>query len=210
MSDVNPDSAETEALLRQAQAGDPRAFEQLLARHRPFLRGLVALRLDPKLRRRVDPSDVVQEAELEAFRRLTDYLERRPMPFRVWLRKTACERLLKLRAYHVGAAQRTVEREVPLPERSSLLLARRLLGGGSTPSQRFSRREAARLVNEALARLAEADREILLMREFEGLSYEEAGCALDVEPAAARKRYGRALLRLQKLLTDEGLLESPP
>jgi RNA polymerase sigma-70 factor (ECF subfamily) len=210
MDEVTPDAAETERLLRQAQAGDGRAYEQLFGRYRAYLRQVIALRLDPKLRPRVDPSDVVQEAELEAFRRLADYLQRRPMPFRVWLRKTACEKLLKLREHHVGTAQRSVEREVPLPERSSLLLARRLLAGGSTPSQRLSRREAARLVNEALAGLGEADREILLMREFEGLSYEEAGCALGIEPAAARKRYGRALLRLQQRLIDQGLLESPP
>ena len=65
-------------------------------------------------------------------------------------------------------------------------------------------------MNEALAQLAEADREILFMRDFEGLSYEEFGWALAIDPAAARKRYGRALLRLQKLLADSGLLESPP
>jgi RNA polymerase sigma-70 factor, ECF subfamily len=210
MDEVTPDSAETDRLLRQAQAGDARALGQLLARYRPYLHQVIALRLDPQLRPRVDPSDVVQETELEAFRRLADYLERRPMPFRVWLHKTACERLLNLHQRHVGAARRSLRREVPLPERSSLLLARRLLAGGSTPSQRLSRREVARLVSEALGRLGEADREILLMREFEGLSYEEAGCALGIDPTAARKRYGRALLRLQLLLAASGLLESPP
>jgi RNA polymerase sigma-70 factor (ECF subfamily) len=98
-----------------------------------------------------------------------------------------------------------LRREVRLPENASLLLA-----AGSTPSQHLSRHEIARRVDEAMARLAEADREILLMRHFEGLSYEEAGTALEIAPAAARKRYGRALLRLQKLLADSGLLEALP
>jgi len=210
MDEVPPDATDTDSLLRQAHAGDQRAFEQLFARYRPFLHQVIALRLDPKLRPRIDPSDVVQETQLEVFRRLGDFLERQPMPFRVWLRKTACERLLKLREHHVDAARRSVRREVPLPERSSLLLAQQLLAAGSTPSQQFSRREIARRMNDALAQLPEADREVLLMRNFEGLSYEEVGAALEIAPAAARKRYGRALLRLQQLLIDGGLLEDQP
>jgi RNA polymerase sigma-70 factor (ECF subfamily) len=208
MDELTPDAAETDRLLRGAQAGDGRAFEQLFNRYRPFLRQVIALRLDPKLRPRVDPSDVVQETQLEVFRRLGDFLARQPMPFRVWLRKTACECLLKLREQHVEAVRRSVRREVSLPERSSLLLAQQLLAAGSTPSQQLSRREVAGRVNQALAQLPEADHEVLLMRNFEGLSYEEVAAALEIAPAAARKRYGRALLRLQKLLMESGLLES--
>jgi RNA polymerase sigma-70 factor (ECF subfamily) len=200
---------EEDRLLRQAYAGDGLAFEELFARYRPYLLRLIALRLDTKLRPRIDASDVVQETQLEVFRRLGEFLERQPMPFRVWLRKTACERLLKLREHHLNAAKRSLDREVPLPERSSLLLAQGLFALGSSPSQRLSRREIARRVSQALAELPEADREILLMRTFEGLSYEEVGAALEIAPAAARKRYGRALLRLQKLLIDNGLLEPP-
>jgi RNA polymerase sigma-70 factor (ECF subfamily) len=63
-------------------------------------------------------------------------------------------------------------------------------------------------VQQAVALLPQLDREILLMRTFEGLSFEEVGYVLEIEPAAARKRHGRALLRLHKLLTDTGLTES--
>ena len=86
MPTIKPDSAETQRLLERAEAGDPEAPKQLLARHDPFLRQVVELRFDPRLRARVDPSDVVQEARIDAFRRLADYLRRRPMPFRLWLR----------------------------------------------------------------------------------------------------------------------------
>jgi RNA polymerase sigma-70 factor (ECF subfamily) len=150
MDEITPDSADTCGLLLRAQVGDRRAIEQLFARYRPYLRQLVALRLDPKLRPRVDPSDVVQETLLEAFRRLADFPERQPMPFRVWLRRTALEWLLNLREHHVEAARRTVRREVPLPERSSLLLAQRILAVGSTPSQRLSRQEVVRRVPQEL------------------------------------------------------------
>jgi RNA polymerase sigma-70 factor (ECF subfamily) len=204
MSEVLPDSAETQRLLDQVRAGDRRALDELLARHRPYLSQLVELRIDPRLRQRVDPSDVVQEAQLEAARRLEGYLSAPPLPFRLWLRQLAQDRMGMLRRYHVGAARRAVGREVALPERSSLLLAQGLLQGAA-PGRRLDQEELARLVRQAVGRLAGADREVLLMRTFEGLSFEEVSFMLGVDAAAARKRHGRALLRLGKLLAAGGL-----
>ncbi len=210
MPQVSPDSSETTRLLEQVRDGDRDAFEKLFARHRPYLRQVVSLRLDPKLRARVDASDVVQETHLEAVRRLPDYLERRPMPFRLWLRKTAYERLLMIQRHHVDAQRRAVGREVALPDRSSLQLFGQLLAAGSTPSQQLSRAELARRVRQAVARLADIDKEILLMRNLEGLSNHEVAQVLEIAPAAASQRYGRALLRLRKLLLAGGLSESEP
>jgi RNA polymerase sigma-70 factor (ECF subfamily) len=68
-------------------------------------------------------------------------------------------------------------------------------------------RELAERVSQAVADLAEADREILLLRDADELPYEEIGCLLEIEPAAARKRYGRALIRLQQVLSERGILE---
>jgi RNA polymerase sigma-70 factor, ECF subfamily len=208
MDEIAHDSADTQELLRQACSGDRQAFERLFARYRSELRRLIALRLDPKIRTRVDPSDVVQETQLEAFCRLPDFLERRPMPFRLWLRKTAYERLLVARRQHLQAARRAVGREVPLPERSSLLLAQQLLAPGSTPSQRLDRRELAQRVRQALAQLPEPDQEILIMRAFEGLSNQEVASVLEIDPGTASKRHGRALLRLHQILSQGGLTES--
>jgi RNA polymerase sigma-70 factor (ECF subfamily) len=132
------------------------------------------------------------------------------MPFHLWARKLAYERLLTARRDHRDAARRSVDREAGWPERSSLLLARPLIAGGPSPSQQAAAREFARLVRRAVAELTEADREILLMRHAEELPYEEIACLLDIEPAAARKRYGRALLRLRQVLSEHGLLESSP
>lgn len=207
MDKLEPDSAETNGLLEQIRAGNREAFERLFERHRPALRDFVDLRLDPRVRARIDPSDVVQETQMEAFRRLGDYLKRRPVPFRVWLRKTAYDRLTKSRRFH-AAARRSVGREAALPDRSSLVLARQFLAAGPSPSQRFAQRELARRVRQAVDQLDAVDREILLMRNVEELPYEEIGCLLELNPAAARKRYGRALLRLRKSLADEGLLGS--
>jgi RNA polymerase sigma-70 factor (ECF subfamily) len=138
----------------------------------------------------VDPSDVVQEVQLEVTRRMDDFLNRSPMPFHLWVRKTAYERLLKVQRDHQRPPRRSVDREVALPEHSSLLLAKPLLAGASSPSQQLTAREFADRVGRAVSELAEADRQILLMRHAEELPYAEIACLLDVEVDAARKRYG--------------------
>jgi RNA polymerase sigma-70 factor (ECF subfamily) len=156
----------------------------------------------------VDASDVVQEAHLQALSRLDAYLERPALPFRLWLRQIAVDRALKSRRRHLGTTRRALQREAPLPERSSLLLAGRLSAGGSTPSQQLNHRELARRLRQAMARLPEADREIVRMRHFEGLSNQEAARLLGVDPATASKRHGRAMLRLHRILSEDGMTES--
>jgi RNA polymerase sigma-70 factor (ECF subfamily) len=195
-------------LLEQVRRGNRPAFDQLFAQHRDYLCRFIEHQLDPKLRSRVDPSDVVQEAHLEALRRLAGYLERPGMPFRLWLRQIAQDRLHKARRHHLGTARRSLEREQSLPDRSSQLLARQLLDAGSSPSQRLNRRELEQRLHEGLAQLPDVDREILILRTVEGLSYEEVGYLLAIKPAAARKRQGRALARLHKILFEGGLTES--
>jgi RNA polymerase sigma-70 factor (ECF subfamily) len=208
MAEVQPDSAETCGLLEQISQGDQQALDQLLQRYRPRLHAFVEARLDPRVRSRLDSSDVVQEVQLEVAGRMDDFVNRNPMPFHLWIRKTAYERLLKVHRDHRRRARRSVDREVALPDRSSLLLANPLLAGASSPSQQLAAREFADRVSRAVAELPEADREILLMRHAEDLPYAEIACLLDIEAEAARKRYGRALLRLRKVLKEHGLLES--
>jgi RNA polymerase sigma-70 factor, ECF subfamily len=206
MREVKSDSAQTCDLLESVAQGDRQALENLLARYRPELHAFVKLRLGTRFASRVDPSDVVQEAQMEIVRRMNDFLRRRPMPFHLWARKTAYARLLDLRRHH-RRSRRSVEREAALPEHSSLALARPLLAGGSSPSQRLQAQELAERIAQAVAQLSEVDQEILLMRHGEGLAFEEIGCLLEIEPAAARKRFGRALLRLQRALSEQGLVE---
>jgi RNA polymerase sigma-70 factor (ECF subfamily) len=192
---------EMEPLLVKASGGDQSAFDRLFHRFRSELRQFIDVRLDRRLRSRFDASDVVQEAQLEAFRRLNEFLARRPMPFRVWLHKTAHQRLARLRRDHLKTAKRAADRERELPDQPSAVVVRKLVGAASlSPSQHLARREAGEQVHRALTELPEADREILLMRTVDGLSYDEAACILEIEPAAARKRYGRALLRLRRLV----------
>ena len=202
------ESAETQRLLEQAAVGDPLAFERLFTMHQPYLQQLVELRLDARLRSRLDAADIVQEAHLEAFRRLPAYLEKRPMPFRLWLRQIACDQGAKARRRHLGTARRSVEREAALPEKSSLVFAQKLLAHNATPGQQLDRHELTRRLHDALAELPEADREVLLIRHFEGLSNQEVACLLGIDPAAASKRHGRAMLRLHHILFEEGMTGS--
>jgi RNA polymerase sigma-70 factor (ECF subfamily) len=207
MNQLKADSAETAALLERIDRGERRAVDELLDRHRAEMCSFVEARLDPRVGARLDPSDVVQEAHLTVARRMHDYLKRRPMSFKLWLRKTAYERLLDIQRHHLRRARRSVGREVALPRRSSLLLARPLLARGASPEQEMARREFNDRVAQAVSELPASDGEILLMRHGEEMAFDEIAAILGIEAAAARKRFGRALIRLQKLLTEHGLLE---
>src|SRR5580765_6066334 len=124
MPNVKPDSDDTSGLLERVRAGDRQALDSLLQRHRSALRAFIDFHLDPRLRKRFDPSDVVQETQLDVLRQIDGFLERRPMPFHIWVRKTAYQRLIRLRRDHVTTGRRSVEREAAWPDRSSLVLAR--------------------------------------------------------------------------------------
>lgn len=134
MKALSNNSAETQRLLELIRVGESEALNQLFARYRTYLHQVIEMRLDGQIRKRVDTSDLIQEIQLEATRRLADYLERETVPFRFWLRQIARNRLQKARQQHVDTVRRTVTREMPLPERSSLQLAMQLVSGGSSPS----------------------------------------------------------------------------
>src|SRR3954468_18553577 len=95
---IEPD--ETDLILRDAARGDQAAVRSLLERHRERLRRMVALRLDSRVAARVDPSDGVQEALIDAARKLADYERDRPLPFYPWLHRLAAERLAAVHRKH--------------------------------------------------------------------------------------------------------------
>jgi len=196
---------DTEWLLQQARAGEPTALNDLFARHRERLLRMVQMRLDWRLQGRVDASDVIQDACLEAARRLPDYLREPRMPLFLWLRFLVGERLLIVHRRHLGAKARDARREVSLyqdalPEASSAALAAQLLGQHTSPSEAAVRAERLLRLQEAINRLDMLDREVLSLRHFEQLSRRETAQVLGIEEAAAAKRYIRALQRLKDIL----------
>jgi RNA polymerase sigma-70 factor (ECF subfamily) len=212
MTTSQPDSGEGE-LLRAAGGGDADAGQRLLARHRGRLRQMVAVYLDRRLSARVDPSDIVQEALADAARGLAGYLREPPLPFYPWLRQFAWQRLLQLHRRHIRARRRSVEREVPwdiaVPDQSAAALADRLMASGTSPSRRLIRDELRRRVQAAMERLAERDREILVMRHLEEMSAAEIAAILGISEGAVRVRLLRALTRLRNLLDDGGSEAKP-
>jgi RNA polymerase sigma-70 factor (ECF subfamily) len=165
---------------------------------------MVAALLDRCLAAQFDPSDVVQDALLEADRRLEDYLRTRPLPFYPWLRQIATDRLKKLRRDHVLNKGRSVTREAfslsQFPEGSALDLASSLRDDGDSPSAAVQREEMRRQVREALGRLRERDRQVLQLRQLEELPIYEVAAILGISENAASARHLRALRRLGDLL----------
>lgn len=173
--------------------------------HWPRLRRMVALRMDPRVQGRVDPSDVVQESFIDAARRLPEYAKNPTMPFFVWLRWLAGQRLMEQHRRHLGAQARDASREVSLyhgafPEATAADLAVNVMGEFSTPSHEAIRFEQIKRLQEALESLEPIDREILVLRHFEQLSNGEAAEVLHLEKSTASKRYTRAILRLKDVL----------
>lgn len=204
---MSPLEESTEQLIRQAAAGSETALAGLFDRYRPRLRQMIRLRLDRRLQGRVDPSDVLQEAFLDLAKKLPTYAQKPPMPFFLWLRLVAGERLLRIHRYHLGAAMRDAGREISihrgaLPQASSVSLAAHLLGRLSSPSRAAVRAEQRILLEKALEALQPIDREVIALRHFEEMSNDETATVLELSKAAASKRYVRAMVRLKGALAS--------
>ncbi len=193
-------------LLARARDGDSAALSDLLALHQPALLRMVHLRFEAGLRGRLEPADVVQEALFHAARRFPEWRAQTAYPFHVWLRLLTAQSLAEARRRHVGAQMRDAQREVDLGHRgagvSSANAADFLMASQTSPSQAARREELRARVLSAMEELEGIDREILALRHFEGLSNEDAALELGIEPAAASKRYVRALQRLRPALAS--------
>ncbi|WP_165250270.1 sigma-70 family RNA polymerase sigma factor [Paludisphaera soli] len=197
-------STGADELIRRVGEGDEAALGELFGAHRERLKRLVALRLDRRLRSRVDPSDVLQEAYLDLARKLPAYASKPAMPFFLWVRLVVVERLIRVHRAHLDAAARDAGREVAPgpagPRADSASIAAQLLGRFTTASRAAVLAERRQRLEEALDAMGPDDREVIVLRHFEELSNEEAAAVLGVSKAAASKRHVRAMLRLKSAL----------
>jgi len=194
-----------ENLAPRAGMNDQDRLAASFEEHRGRLRKMIELRLDPRLRGRVDPSDVIQEAFLEASARLPEYQRNPAVPLFVWLRFITGQRLMIAYRRHLGTRARDAGREVSLDQgmglaATSAVLAHQLLGHLTTPSQAAVRAERKALLENSLERMDPVDREVLFLRHFEELSNSETAGTLGISPTAANNRYVRALRRLRSAL----------
>lgn len=201
-------SQETERLLLAFEDGNESALDSLLAMHRDYLRRLVVHRMDPLLRSRVDPSDIMQEVLMQVSKRIDDFVTERPLSFRLWLRRKAMDGLADQERRHLKAQKRSIRREHRLSDVSSIAIAQKLMLAG--PHQVDRQQDLSDRVKDALAHLSDMDREMLLLRYAEELSNAEVAELLQIGPETARKRHGRAIQRLYQQLLDTDPSGLPP
>lgn len=204
MTDGFPDSDE----LNQLRCRGEGAVAELFDRYREKLRRMVTFRLDSRILGKVDSDDILQDAFVEAARRIQDYINRPSVPFFVWLRQITGQILIDTHRRYLGAQMRDVNQEVTLHRggcagASSFCLAPQLAGSLTTPSQFAVRAEMASELRMALEKLGQNDREVLVLRHLEELSNNEVAQILDIDKYAASKRYLRALDRLRGIMCGE-------
>ncbi len=181
----------------------PEQFEM----HRERLRRMIRVYWDVRLNSRVDPSDVVQEALVEAARRMTEHPRQLSVSIYPWLRSLTQERLIAMRRTHVMAQKRTVTAEtsegLELPDGSVLKLGDRIAASNSTPSQKLMKEEDRQRVRSALMKLPPRDQRMLVLRFLEQLSIEETAEVIGISQAAVSTRVFRALQRLRKIMKSD-------
>lgn len=207
----------SDSALARAAAGDLAEWGALLLAHQQRLTRMVAFRMDPRLRGRVDAADVVQDAFVEAAAHREAYFRSPTTPLFLWLRAVVSNKLLEVHRHHLGAQMRDARREVRLESRrpwesSVAALCVELTGHLTSPSVAAAREETRSRLAGALEAMDAVDREVLMMRHFEQLTNAEAAHVLAIQERAAAKRYLRALTRLKQVLSElpGGLTEVRP
>lgn len=189
-----PDSTDPDDQPEQSLAT---LFEQF----RPRLRTLIDLRIDRRIRARVDPSDVIQEAFADAVRRFPSYQKSANMPPYLWLRFLTLQQLLLAHRKHLSVKARSVVSELPLDivramsvECSSV--AECLALSGSSPSGKAQQNEELQQLTLAIEQMDPIDREILVLRHFEKLEFNEIASVVEMSRDAVTSRYRRSLKKL--------------
>ena len=195
-----------ETLLTRAAAGDGAAWGELITSNQDRLIRMVAFRIDPRLSRRLDAADIVQEAFVEASAHREDYFRAPTTPLFLWLRGVVSNKLLEMHRHHLGVHMRDAKREQPFDQQNwddtASALWAHLTGHLTSPSVAAVRGEASARLAEALGEMSPTDREVLALRHFEQLTSAEAAQVLGIQERAAAKRYLRALERLKAVLSE--------
>ncbi len=200
-----PTMAETNGNLdlQSLIEGGESALGALFARHQQALERMIEFRLDERVRGRVDPEDVLQEAFIEASRRLPEYVAAPEVSFFVWLRQMTYQTLLTIQRRHFGQ-KRDPRLEVNgkvkgNQDATCLSIFSAFVSQLTTPSQLLMKQEQLDQLRQILAEMDEIDREVLAMRHFEHLSNSQIAESLGISITAASNRYVRAMTRLSEV-----------
>ena len=203
---MDPFGPLTEELLRQTRAGDEDARGRLLEAYRSYLTLLARVQLGRHVQGKVDPSDLVQEAFLEAHRDFGQFQGESEGELRAWLRRLLATNLADQVRRYRGTRRRDLRLEQQLAaelDQSSEALERSLIAPDSTPSARAARREEGLRLAEALERLPADSSEVLLLRHFQGLTFPEIARRLDKTLDGVKNVWLRSLARLRRVLEEE-------
>lgn len=193
---------EVERWIEEARGGSREALNRLLEVCRAYLLLVANQDLDPAVRARLGPSDVVQESLVEAARGFPDFRGSTEAELLAWLRRILQHNLANVREKHIEAGRRSVAREVPLAETPLGDLQFRLLAPDSSPSQQMRASEEDEAVQRALAQLPEHYRQVLVMHTWDGMTFAQIGAQTGRSEDAARKLWGRAAEELAQLLGE--------
>jgi RNA polymerase sigma-70 factor (ECF subfamily) len=199
---VSPDP---EQLLIQARAGKSSALGQLLECYRGYLMLLARVQVSRRLQGKVDAADLVQEAFLEAYRTFAQFRGTSEGELACWLRHILASQAAMMVRRYLGTRRRDVRLERELAEEvdaSSQFLNQSLAAKQSSPSQQAVRREQAVLLAEALGKLPEDYREVIVLRHLEGLSFPEVASRMKRTVPSVKNLWTRALALLRRSLAD--------
>jgi RNA polymerase sigma-70 factor (ECF subfamily) len=199
------DGTAAEDLLRRVRAGDQAAFGLLLERYRPYLTLLARVQIGRRLQGKFDPADVVQETYLQAHHKFSQFHGDTEAELVGWLRQVLASRMAKLVRRYWGTHGRDVRLEQELQEdldRSSNALGHFLVSGADSPSQEAARREQAVALANALERLPEHYREVIVLHELQDLSFPEVSRRMGRSVDSVKNLWTRALTQLRRLLGD--------
>jgi RNA polymerase sigma-70 factor (ECF subfamily) len=196
-------AAEIDLLLTEAKGGADGALGRLLEQYSQYLTLLARMQIGKRLQGKVDAADLVQEVFLNVHRQFPQFRGTTEAEFVAWLRRImAGQFALTLRRY-MGTKGRDVNLERDLVvelDQSSLALDRGLVASYSTPSQHASRREQAVLLAEALGKLSEDHREVIVLRHLETLSFAEVAVRMNRTENSVYKLWVRALANLRSAM----------
>jgi RNA polymerase sigma-70 factor (ECF subfamily) len=195
----------SDQLIASMRDGSADALAEVFSHYRERLRRIIRFRLDYRIAGRVSDSDVLQEAFISAAKRLDHFADRQQMPPFLWLRLLIRQQLVDLHRQHLQAGKRDVRKEVSLQNNApsphtSMAIAAQLVGRATGVSELVSRAEQIEKLESTLNEMDPIDREVIALRHFEELSNNETAKVLEIEPAAASKRYVRAMTRLGELM----------
>lgn len=193
-------------LLEAAREGRPEAIGELMDCFRGYLGILARVQLDKRLQGKVDPSDLVQETLMMAHRDFRSFQGMTEGELVHWMRSILAHVASNMIRHYLGAQCRDVRLERAIEEdldKSQAVLAGFLVAPGDSPSQVVQQREQVLRLNDAMQKLPESYREVVIQHHLQGKSVAEVADSMGRSIDSVQKLRARAVIRLSQLLKEQ-------